>query len=70
LNQQHHQEFIPLLSYFTQKMIVPYTTITQKATNALFSSQNDDTDDVEDTATVSSCLDLLFVLLIYVLAAY
>jgi hypothetical protein len=54
LNQQHHQEFIPLLSYFTQKMIVPYTNTTRKVTNAIFYSKNDDTDDFENTAEVSS----------------
>jgi U3 small nucleolar RNA-associated protein 3 len=53
LNQQHHQEFIPLLSYFTQKMIAPYTSTTRKATNAIFYSNDDDSDQNENTANVS-----------------
>ena len=53
LNQTHHQEFIPLLSYFTQKMILPYTNTTRKATNAIFYSDAKDADDAENTADVS-----------------
>ena len=54
LNQKHHQEFIPLLSYFTQKMVLPYSKTTRKAANAMFHTTNnkDGTRDIENTADV------------------
>ena len=59
LKQQNHHELIPLLSYFTQTMMVPYTTTTRKATDAIFySSHQDEIDERENTADVSSVLDI------------